>query len=536
MSSVTMGAMYYLQLDGYNGKSILKTLVISLRENYLTIVLYLVILILVRDITNYYVWVLYLLLSMSMVITFLFGSKFAYIKKVNWTKRVIRLSVAFIFFYAIFQTVILLTVKRWLVVLLFPLYVPLTYFLLYLSVILLAPVEVKINDGYKRRAGEKLKNSPLLVKIGITGSYGKTSVKTIMDSILSLQYSVCASEKSFNTPMGLCKTINNNLKSTHEILIAEMGAKKSGEIKELCDFISPDIGVITAVGRQHMESFSSIDNVYKTKKELADSVSKCVFNLDNELVYKMYNEYAGEKMGVFVCGKQIIQKVKAKIKSSKKMLKAKQSAVVYFLRNVNNCVWAKNLICTDEGLVFNVYHERKFLFTARSKLLGVHNITNILLSTAVSVLLGVSSDKIAAGIWIVDKIDARLQKVTNSNGAIVINNGYNSNLDSAKYSLQTLSLFDNKIKVVVTPGLVECGDGYNDNKEFGGIVAKYANRVIVVGELNKDAISAGLKSASFDSKNITFVEKFSDAKRIMDSSNSAYVFLIENDLPENYRK
>jgi len=536
IASVAMSVMYYLQLDGYNVKSIAKSLVIGLKENYLIIILYLVILSVVRNVHEFGLWALYLLLCASTIITFLFGSRFLYLSKVKWTKRMIRLCSAFLIFYAIFQTVILLSVKAWVVVLFFPLYLLLTYLLLFLSATIMLPIENKINDGYKRDAKKKLDSVSNIIKVGITGSYGKTSVKSIMAGILSQEYSTLASEKSFNTPMGLCKTINNNLKATHEVFIAEMGAKKRGEIKELCDFISPNMGVITSVGRQHIETFGSLDNVYKTKKELVDSVSKCVFNLDNNLVRKMYDEYSGEKIGVFVYNKTVKRDAKIQLKSSKVLKLVKGIAARYYIRNVKDCVWAKSVLCTDEGLVFNLYHERMFLCTIRSKLVGMHNVTNILLACAVGVLLNVSPDKICVGVWSVEKIDARMEKTILSNGSIVLNNGYNSNLDSAKFSLQSLRLFKDRVKVVVTPGLVECVDQFEDNKEFGKMVAGVADKVIVVGSLNKDAIIEGLKSVSFNIKNIIFVDAFVGAKRIMDELGGGYVYLIENDLPDNYRK
>ena len=110
--------------------------------------------------------------------------------------------------------------------------------------------------------------------IGITGSYGKTSVKNILSTILSSKFKICPTPASYNTPLGLAKTILSNLREDDEIFIAEMGAKQVGDITELCDMVCPEIGIITGIGNQHFLTFGNIDNIVKTKSELAEFVSK----------------------------------------------------------------------------------------------------------------------------------------------------------------------------------------------------------------------------------------------------------------------
>ena len=110
--------------------------------------------------------------------------------------------------------------------------------------------------------------------IGITGSYGKTSVKFYLNKLLSAKYNVLMTPESFNTPLGVVKTIRTSLKATHEIFICEMGAKNINDIKEICDIVHPKHGVITSIGPQHLESFKTVENVVKTKFELADAIDK----------------------------------------------------------------------------------------------------------------------------------------------------------------------------------------------------------------------------------------------------------------------
>ena len=143
-------------------------------------------------------------------------------------------------------------------------YIFIPLFLL-LSGYLTAPVEQQIQNGYKRQARKKLASLPHLKVIAITGSYGKTSVKFMLRDVLKERFSVCVTPGSFNTPMGICKVINNDLKAHHQILILEMGARYAGNISELCDIAQPDISIVSNVGLAHLETFGSQEVIAKEK-------------------------------------------------------------------------------------------------------------------------------------------------------------------------------------------------------------------------------------------------------------------------------
>ena len=321
-------------------------------------------------------------------------------------------------------------------------------------------------------------------------------------------------------------------------VLAEMGAKAVGEINELCDLVKPNIGIVVSVGRQHLKTFGSLQNVYNTKKELPLYLSngKCVFNLNDKLVSQMYDEYDGEKIGVLVLLKNKSYFLRNAIIKKKRMLRLTfVNRRKYFFNNYYKKVYAKNIVLSENGMTFDVYYSGKFLFNAKTSLLGIHNIINILLAVGVAIFLNVSVSKIITGIDLVKEIDARLQKILCSNGAIILNNGYNACLDSSQWVLQTLSLFNRRKRVVITPGLVECLNQYEDNKIFAKMVAKYATNVVIVGDYNKQALEDGLLQSGFSLNNIEYVDKFSQAKKIIDDSDENYVYLIENDLPENYK-
>ena len=156
-----------------------------------------------------------------------------------------------------------------------------------ISNVINSPIEKSIGRGFIKKAKAKLEASPDLKVIGITGSYGKTSVKFYLDTLLSSKYEVLATPESYNTPMGVVKTINERLKPTHRIFLCEMGARNVGDIKELCDIVHPLHGVITSIGAQHLESFKTQENIIKTKFELADAIPEdgiLFLNYDNEFI------------------------------------------------------------------------------------------------------------------------------------------------------------------------------------------------------------------------------------------------------------
>lgn len=193
------------------------------------------------------------------------------------TKRMWRLIVLFFFMFAIFSFLILyvsleFTVHiRYTSIAVSPILVPL---LLPLANFFIRPLENSIKNGYKKKSAKKLKDMPDLTVIGITGSYGKTSTKNFLKQILSEKYNVYASPNSYNTPMGLSKVILGELKPEHQIFIAEMGAIRRGDISEICKFVKPNIGILTAVGKQHLTTFKTFENIKKTKYELIESLGK----------------------------------------------------------------------------------------------------------------------------------------------------------------------------------------------------------------------------------------------------------------------
>lgn len=155
---------------------------------------------------------------------------------------------------------------------------------------LMQPVEQRIHAKFAAQAQARLAQIEGLIKIGITGSFGKTSTKFALATILSEKYRTYASPGSTNTPMGLSRVINEQLEDDCEVFIAEMGSRHVGDIRELCQLVEPQYGVITSIGAAHLETFGNIATVANAKFELIESLPKdgCAFFGTGGEIDKLY--------------------------------------------------------------------------------------------------------------------------------------------------------------------------------------------------------------------------------------------------------
>ncbi len=530
--------MYLVQMSGYTYRSIWEYFCFGFKKTYIQWLLYLiaVIAILIIGYRNIYYLTALLILSGGIIVSA--GDKFNSIKKIKYTKRMCRLIIISTIILILYL-ILTLIIDNLFIVAFMPFILVLNYLIVLISLVVLSPLEYSIRQSYIRRAKLKLGENPNLIKIGITGSYGKTSTKEILSTILSTHFNVVATPKSFNTPMGITKTILSSIDNLSEVFICEMGAKKVGEIKELCSIVNVDYGIVTAVGRQHTSTFGNINNIYRTKKELPDYLTGkyCIFNITNKYVYNMYREYIGVKIAVFYLKNQGLHisgvLVKKMYKYASKYINIDKKLKLY-LFPIKNSVYAKRIKISENGCVFDVYMDRCKLFTAETTLVGIHNVINILLSIAMAKMLCVSNENIEIGVDKLKPIKARLERLTADGGATILNNGYNSNIDSVDGALGAVSLFNRKHTLVITPGFIETNSAYDDNFILGQKIARVATDVVIVKSINRDAIVSGLKSAGFDLDRVTFVSSFSDIKNYVNSLDKDYVVLIENDLPDNY--
>lgn len=369
------------------------------------------------------------------------------------------------------------------------------------------PFEIMVNRIFLNKAKKKLSELKKLMVIGITGSYGKTTVKNILATLLSEKYSVCSTPYSYNTPLGLSKTVLNDLNSQHEILIAEMGAKQIGDISFLCEMVKPQIGILTGLTNQHLSTFRTFENIKKAKYELVEGLvegGKMFFNGDCSDCVDLYNKNKGNKF-------------------------------LTALTDSSGDIWVSDISVNAKGSKFKIHFKNGTVIKCNTILLGEHNISNILICAAVASELGLSSEEIKSGIEKLVPTAHRLAVIPSSNSLIVIDDAYNASVAGAAAALKVLSMFDGQ-KIVITPGLVELGkESFNINFEFGRSLASVCDYVIINGVINYTAISSGLEFAGFNPEKILRAGSLKQAVEVLSKvAKPGDVVLFENDLPDNY--
>lgn len=378
-----------------------------------------------------------------------------------------------------------------------------------LAHIILVPVEKNIQKGYINDAKRILRSMPDLKVIGITGSYGKTSTKHYLTRILGEDYDVLMTPGSFNTPMGVVRTVREYLKPYNQIFVCEMGAKQRGDIKEICDIVHPDMGIITAVGPMHLESFKTIENVTATKFELADEIPAdgCV------VVNNDFPACAGRTVNNTRC-------------------------IRYGVTNHGNCEYkAVNVKYSPEGTAFTIEGPDGFSLDVETRLLGECNVSDLLAAAVIALQLGMSPDKIRYAISTIKQVEHRLSIKTTPGGVTILDDAFNSNPSGSKMAVDVLSHFKDGKRIIVTPGMIELGsEQYNLNREFGRQIGENLDIAIVVGEYNRGAITDGIRSTDFNSKNLYEVASFNEAQQVLSGILSkGDAVLYENDLPDTFK-
>ncbi|MBD5225375.1 MAG: UDP-N-acetylmuramoyl-tripeptide--D-alanyl-D-alanine ligase [Bacteroidales bacterium] len=374
---------------------------------------------------------------------------------------------------------------------------------------ILLPVEKHINKKYYNEAASILSSMPGLKIIGITGSYGKTSTKHYLHRILSEHFNTTMTPGSFNTTMGVIRTVREYLRPYDEVFIVEMGAKQTGDIKEICDLVHPSVGIITAVGEQHLESFKSIENVQRTKFELADAIGKDGFVvLNNDFPYVASRDVSNTeaiRYGVNTADGTDFRAVDIEYSPSG----------------------------TSFAIVGNGVSEPVVLQT---KLVGECNVSNLLAAVIVALKLGVPTEKIKYAVSQLEQVEHRLNMKQTPAGITIIDDAFNSNPAGSKMALDVLAMMTGGKRIVITPGMIELGDLQETaNREFGRHIASSADVAIIVGQYNRGAILAGIAGGPIKEENIHAVDSFTDAQALLQriASNGDTV-LYENDLPDTF--
>ena len=254
--------------------------------------------------------------------------------------------------------------------------------------------------------------------IGITGTNGKTTTKELLAAVLSTKFNLLYTEGNFNNHIGVPLTLLR-LTHDHEMAVIEMGASHPGDIKELVDIAEPNYGIITNVGKAHLEGFGSFEGVIKTKGELYDYLRE----RKNSTVFIHQNEY--------------LQSIAKGIEQ-----------ITY--GNGDDAFASGQVVSCDPFLVFNWKQQGK-LHTVETHMIGSYNLDNVLAAVAVGRFFKIPAERISRAIAAYEPTNNRSQFKKTDNNELIID-AYNANPSSMKVAL------DNFITMPVQPKAIILGD------------------------------------------------------------------------------
>jgi len=377
------------------------------------------------------------------------------------------------------------------------------------AALIMQPVETLIHEGFKRQARQHLRERPDLTVIGITGSYGKTSTKFILAELLRQKYNVYATPSSYNTPMGLCLAVNEHLKPEHQVLVLEYGVRYPGDMDTLCDIAEPDISVVTTIGVAHLETMGSKATIAEEKGLLVERTEPggaSILNADDERVHAMAERAQGPAWCVSVDG------------------------------HAEADVTAHSIQYDTSGTSFVVRDDTGSEANFQTKLLGAHNVLNVLLGVAVGRSMGLRLRQMAHAARRIEPIEHRLQ-LRKEGDVTIIDDAFNSNPVGARNAVELLAQMEGGRRVIVTPGMVELGEEqWSENKKLGANIATHnLDLAVLVGGEQTAPIQKGLHDAQFPEECVKVFPSLFDAQEFLSSYlRPGDVVLYENDLPDQY--
>jgi len=364
------------------------------------------------------------------------------------------------------------------------------------TVELIYPIDFLVKKIIIFLAKNKLKKIKSIKIIGIAGSYGKTGMKDLVATVLSEKYQVVKTPESYNTPIGIARTILSQVNEKTEILVVEMGEYYSGDIRNICLISPPQISVITGINEAHLERLKSIDNSIRTIFEISQNMKSGGILLMNGKDKYIKNNY-----------KKFVSDQKIYFYSSKGKIEFNEDAPGY------------------------IYQKLFF------PILGEYNLDKIDGVIYLAKKLGLTTQEIDNGLKKIKTPAHRLQPVLNrEKNILVIDDSYNGNPDGVEEGIKTLALFKKRRKIFITPGLVEIGSKSRDvHQRIGKRLNDVVDLVILVKNSVTSYIEEGLINAGFNKNNIIWFDSMMEAQNNLGSIlKSGDVILFQNDWPDNY--
>ncbi len=360
---------------------------------------------------------------------------------------------------------------------------------------------VKITDIFaqaKRRAiidkATAILNHPGITTIGITGSYGKSTVKELVYSLIKDTFNVAKTDKNHNTDVGVAMSAIKNIKPDTRYFVAEMGAYRIGEIKNICDYTHPKFAIITALGNQHLALFGSKSNLVKAKKELAEALPVNGNLYISDSIDRIDQLIEGLRCRIVKYGNKTGSEAKYSINGNK-------IEITYAGKN----------------------------FTLDTSMKGEHNLKNLVPAILLAIDLGVPQETIIKSSESLSNIEGKLSETMGVNGSLILNDVYSSNVEGFLAALEMLKTHPQTNKIVVTRGVIELGS--EKNHSYRRINQAIINSGFQLLTTDKDFIKQGIGKYG-----IYFSDEDKLAEYIVRNTSKDHIILMEGRFPESIIK
>ena len=336
-------------------------------------------------------------------------------------------------------------------------------------------------------------------KIGIAGSYGKTTMKETLATVLAAGKRVAATPGNLNTPLGAAR-FTDRLTGDEEVLVFELGESQPGDIRQLSELVNPQLGLITGINEAHLEQFGSLEAATATIYELAEY-------LDEQPVY---------------------------VNTENAIAKAAMSKGQIGYSQEGCDGWEVSAAKTSlEGTSFTATNGKRKI-QAKSGLLGLHQVGPLVAAISVAERLGLSDEEITAGLAATKPFEHRLQPQPEAGGVVIIDDSYNGNPDGVRAVINFMASLKDKRRIYITPGLVEMGTKTAEvHQEIGRqLAAAHIEKILLIRNSVTPHIEQGLGQAK------DRVQWYDDMPQLLAALPSLTVagdvVLIQNDWPDDY--
>ncbi len=383
------------------------------------------------------------------------------------------------------------------------------------------PFEEVLKRRIIKNAKIKLNTFPNIKIIGITGSYGKTSAKEVLYTILKEKFNVVATQGNNNTPIGIARTIFNNINSQTEIFIVEMGEYYKGDVLEITKLTPPNISIITGINEAHLERYGSMENAISTKFEIVEGSkdnSLILLNGDDELIVSEYKKYLNkERINNFN-----EDNIKFFSSHNSKLSNVKSSEVKFDL---------------DKALIeFDLKYKDLNIENIKLPFVTEYIIGYVAMSLVIGEFLGVNKSEFKLATALIKPFEHRLEPKHLNDNILLIDDTYNGNSNGFFEGINVLNRFKGRRKVYLTPGIVEAGNLTRDiHLEVGLRLSNVADLVILIKNSSTKYIYESLISEGFKEENIIWYEMGERAyKELFKHLKPNDVVLMQNDWSDNY--